>query len=230
MQRLKEWARRERQKLSGRPLPDVLAYVWEYYKLWIIGIVFFVCFGSWAAVRLFTTPADTWLFACFANTNAPLGNGTAFYGGFVRYAGYDLSEKKLEFNASIYCDPAAHPIGSSYYETLIAFLDSGALDVLVMEEDDITALGATGRLLDLEDARLGGFAARWAGKLVYAEPYDPDYGKPDVAVGIDLDGSMLVGENAAYPGGAVLGISAKAAHLDQAEVLLRYLFEETMPS
>lgn len=220
----------ERQKLAGYGPADIAAYIWEYYRLWIIGITAAVLFLGWMALRLLTTPTDNWFFACFCNTYAPLGNGSLFQNGFVRYAGYDLDEKGIEFSAALYCDPAAQPIGNTYYETLISYLDSAAADVVVMERDGIEALGATGRLMDLEDERLAGLAERWADRLVWVAPQDESYGKQQVAVGIDLTGSMLVGDYCAYPEGAVLGISAQAPHPDQAERFLHYLLEEEMPA
>lgn len=230
MHRLREWFAAEREKMAGYGPLEIAGYIWEYYRLWLIGITAAVLFLGWMAVRLLTVPTDNWFFACFANTYAPLGNGSAFQGGFARYAGYDLAEKKLEFNAAIYCQPSGKTFGNSYYETLVSFLDSGELDVVVMEREDIEALGASGRLLDLEDERLNGLVERWADKLVWVEPLDGKTDKAQVAVGIDLAGSMLVGDHCAYPEGGVLGVSAQAGHLDQIEVFLQYLFEETMPS
>ena len=220
----KQWFGRERRKVSKMSLSELGWYIWTYYRIWIVGIAAVLGIAIYVIVRLATVPGDTYFFACFPNTYANLGKGSAFYEDFAEYAGYDLKEKNLEFNASIYCKPS-NGSGSSYYRTLISFLDSGALDVLVMEREDIESIGEVGRLLDLEDERMGDFAARWADRLVYVEP-TVEYSKNWVPVGIDIAGSILVDKYNAYPDGAVLGVSAQAGHLDQVEVFLDYIFSE----
>ena len=220
----KQWFGRERGKISEMSLRDLGWYVWTYYRIWIAGIVGVLGVAIFLLVRLITVPGENYFFACFPNTYANLGQGSAFYEDFAEYAGYDLKEKNLEFNTSIYCKPS-NGSGSTYYRTLISFLDSGALDVLVMEREDIETIGEVGRLLDLEDERMGDFTERWADRLVYVEPIG-DYEKDWVPVGVDLAGSKLVDEYRAYPDGAVLGVSAQAGHLDQVEIFLNYIFSE----
>ena len=220
----KQWFGRERGKIAEMSLRDFGWYVWTYYRIWIAGIVAVLGVAIFLVVRFITVPGENYFFACFPNTYANLGKGSAFYEDFAEYAGYDLKEKGLEFNASIYCKPS-QGAGSSYYRSLVSFLDSGALDVLVMEREDIASIGEVGRLLDLEDERMGNFAARWADRLVYVEP-TVEYAKDRVPVGIDIAGSILVDEYNAYPDGAVLGVSALAGHLDQVEVFLDYIFAE----
>ena len=220
----KQWFGRERKKIAKMSLRDLGWYVWTYYRIWIAGIAAALGVTIFLVVRMVTVPGENYFFGCFANTYANLGKGSAFYEDFAEYAGYDLKEKGLEFNASIYCKPS-QGAGSTYYRTLISFLDSGALDVLVMEREDIENIGEMGRLLDLEDERMGDFARRWADRLIYVEPVS-DYIKDWVPVGIDIAGSILVDKYNAYPDGAVLGVSAQAGHLDQVEVFLNYIFSE----
>lgn len=228
---LKEWFRAERKKLAGCAAPEIMIYIWDYYRLWLLGLVAALVLGGFVGYRLLCVPGENWFCACFANTFAELGEGTAFYKGFAARAGYDLKEKNLVFNAETYCNPAKSTFGNTYYEALVALIDSGTLDVLVMEEADITALGAQGRLLDLRDERMGpDFAARWQDRFVTCRPIreDTDRGEA-VPVGIDLAGSRLVGEYRAYPAGAVLALGASLPHPDQVELFLDYIFEEDAP-
>lgn len=229
MSRFQQWYSEEREKLQGLSPGDRASYIWDYYKLWIIGVLAVVILAAAAAVHLHNTLGDNWFYACFANTYGDIGSDSSFCRDFARYAGYDLGEKNLQFNAQCYCKPSESTYGNSYYEALIAYMDSGTLDVLIMEEADLLAIGSSGRLLDLEDARVSGLLERYGDRLVYCEPFREDYGKELVPVGIDLSGTSLVGEYRAYPEGCVLGISAMAPHLDQVGVFLRYLFEEAEP-
>lgn len=229
MGRFQQWFSAEREKLQRLSPRERAGYIWDYYKLWIIGILSAIVLVTAAAVHVHNTLAENWFYACFGNTYADIGSGSSFCRGFASYAGYDLEEKNLVFNAQCYCKPSESTYGNSYYEALITYLDSETLDVLVMEEEDLLAIGASGRLLDLEDARVVNLLERYRDRLVYCEPFREDYGKDLVPVGIDLSGTPLVGEYRAYPEGCVLGISAVAPHLDQAEVFLTYLFKEAEP-
>lgn len=226
MGRFQQWFLGEKEKLRTLSPGDKVGYIWDYYKLWIIGVLSAVILATAAAVHLHNTLAENWFYACFANTYADLGSDSTFCKDYARYAGYDLSEKNLQFNAQCYCKPSENTYGNSYYETLITLMDSGTLDVLIMEEEDVLAIGSSGRLLDLEDERLSSVLEHYQDRLVYCEPFKEGYGKELVPVGIDLSGTALVGEYRAYPEGCVLGISAIAPHLDQVEVFLTYLFEE----
>lgn len=227
MERFRTWLASEREKVKALPGNERWGYIWSYYKLWMIGILSAAVLLGYGTVHFLTTPGDSWFYACFANTYADVGSDSAFCQGFARYAGYDLREKSLTFDAQCYCTPGENNYGNPYYESLVTMLDSGTLDVLVMEEEDLTAIGSTGRLLDLEDERLDGLAERWKERLVYCIPEEgTGYDKEQVAVGIDLGGTALVGSGSAYPDGAVLGVGALSSRYDQVELFLGYLLEE----
>ena len=172
-----------------------------------------------------TSCSDNWFFACFANTQADLGDGSTFWTDFANYAGYDLNEKNLVFNAQCYCDPLGRTSGNVYYQMLIAYMDSGDLDVLIMEKDRLQVIGTSGRLLDLEDERIRNVFAKYHDRLVYCEPQD--YEKDLVPVGIDLSGSILTEKYQAYTEDVALGVNALAPHPEQIEIFLSYLFEQS---
>ncbi len=194
-----------------------------YYKLWIIAIVAVVGFAvtmTWHAV---TTPSETWFFACFANVTDDLGEDSDLYNGFADYAGYDLTQGQLLFEDEIYCNPAsASTTGSAYYEMLIAYLDGGTLDVLVMNTDDLLAVGESGRLMSLSDERGSDLLETYSDRILTVEAdLEGDGTLTEVPVGIDLSGSLL---SEYYGGDCALGVSANAPHMDQIALFLRYLF------
>ena len=223
------WRREEGAKWAVLSWRQRFQYIWDYYRLWILGALCALSLLAYGAAFLRDAGRDNWFCACFANTYGELGEGSAFRDEFARYAGYDLGEKNLVFHARIYCDPTRENYVNEYYRLLIALLDSGTLDVLVMERDRLSALGSAGRLMDLEDSRTRALYDAYRDRLVWCVPRDEAHGREAVAVGIDLAGSRLVGEGRAYPADAALGVSALSPHPDQAEVFLRFLFEEAAP-
>ncbi|MCD8383157.1 MAG: hypothetical protein LUC30_09690 [Clostridiales bacterium] len=223
MDRLKAYMAAEWKKICALEPGERPGYIWMYYKLWIIAIVVIVGFAvtmTWHAV---TTPSETWFFACFANVTEDLGEGSDLYDGFAAYAGYDLTRGQLQFEDSIYCNPAtSSTTGSAYYEQMIAYLDGGTLDVLVMNTDDLLAVGESGRLMSLSDERVSALLETYSDRILTVEAdLEGDGTLTEVPVGIDLSGSLL---EEYYGGDCALGISANAPHIDQIDLFLRYLF------
>lgn len=223
MRSLPEWYRDEREKLAGYPLRLKLKYIWQYYRLWIISIGFVVCFAAYAIWNYVTVPGDIHFYGIFSNTYAQLGQGSAFYNGFVEAAGYDLTTGVVEIDSANYCKPSGRVTGNNYYEKLISMLDAGVDDVWVAQAEDIVAVGEAGRLLDL-NSDMAAPLQKYADRFVYCTPLDESYSADPVPVGIDLSGTALVGEYSAYPGGAVLGVNAYTRRFDQVPVFLDYLF------
>jgi len=224
MRSLPQWYRDEREKLKGYSLRGKLKYIWQYYRLWIIGIGFVVGFITYALWNYVTVPGDIHFYAIFSNTYAQLGQGSDFYNGFVEAAGYDLSAGVVEIDCANYCKPSGRVTGNTYYEKLISMLDAGVDDIWVAEAEDIIAVGEGGRLMDLNGEGAAALKERYGDRFIYCTPLDESYSDQPVPVGIDLSGTTLTGEYSAYPNGAVLGVNAYTKRLDQVIVFLDYLF------
>jgi hypothetical protein len=227
---LKGYLSEEKEKIVGLPTAREKAeYIWTYYKLWIIGAVALVWFVSFAVWRFFFVPRDNWFFAVFANTYSEQGaEGSELWQDFVDYAGYNPEEKKVAFNNSIFFDlTQGSSFTSSYYQSFVAFEESGDLDIVTMERRQLAALGATGRLLDLNNPECAALRERYADRLVYTEANDEEYSVEPVPVGIDVSDSLLMTKYHLYGGeNCVLGIGAHTAHLDQVENFLSFIFQE----
>lgn len=227
---LKHYLSEEKQKLSGYSWREKLEYIWQYYYLWIIGAVALVWFLNFAVYRYFFVPRDNWFLAVFTNTFSEVGNNSELWEDFVAYTGYDTTEKKVEFNSNSYFDLTK--TGGSvnkYYEAFVAFADSGELDVVVMEtRQQLAAVGATGRLLDLDRRECAALRERYGDKLIYTTPNDEDYESERVPIGIDVRDSLLMSKYRVYGGETcVLGIGAKSENLEAVEAFLRFIYGAT---
>ena len=226
MERLKHWYQSERRKLRTLSRRAKVEYVWQYYKLWIIGISFLLFLTVYITVHRLTVPADNWFYITFANTYAEVGNGSELWRGFVDAAGYDTREKNVYFNNSCYFDPSDTRY-NAYYTYFVAYVEAGTLDAITMERGDLELLGARGRLLDLSGNVL---AEKYADRLVYAVPANPEYGTEPLPIGIDLSDTCLVTEFHAYDGTCALGLSANCPHPDAVARFLEYVLSEVNPS
>ncbi len=229
LSQIRRWLAEEYKKIKNLSWRGKIEYAWDYYKLWIIGVLSFVILCAYITPRLLTANRENWLYACFANTYADIGGNSDFWRDYAAYADYDLSQKNLIFNAQIYCDPASEDYGNQYYRLLIASMDSGVLDILIMEPDRLKYLGASGRLLDLEDERAKEIFQAYQDRLIWCEPLEnKNYHKSRVAIGIDLSGSILTGGNHAYPDGAALGINALSQRPEEAKRFLEYILNHNL--
>jgi hypothetical protein len=228
MERLKAWYQQERVKVRNLDSNKAKAeYIWQYYKLWIIGIACAIFLIVYMIYRWQTTLTENWFFITYTNTYAEVGDGSELWDGYVDYTGYDTTVKNVEFNNISYFDCATNnATGNEYYEVFVAHVDAGTLDAVTMEEDSLVALGASGRLMDLNDARCSSILEKYGDRLIYCEPYDEEYELDKVPVGIDVSDSILMTKYNIYPDNCVLGIGANAEHLDAVEQFLDYIFEE----
>lgn len=220
-----EYIAAEKRKMEHMDLQKKLEYIWQYYKLWIIGFVCGIWFLIYMVVHLLFTPRENWFYGVFANTYENVGEGSELWDGFVAYADLDVKEKNVVFNPNCYFDPAK-PGNNQYYNAFVAYVDSGTMDIITMRTEDLKALGAKGRLMDLSNAEIAGsLAEKYADRLVYAVPDNEEYSKEPIPIGIDLSDTCLVTEYRLYEDSCALGVSSLAPHIDKVEQFLEYILE-----
>jgi len=227
MSRLSQWAKTEKEKISN--IPDNgkrAAYIWEYYKLWIIGIVFLIWFVAFSIHQYTTTMHDYWCYMMFNNTYADAGNESDIWEDYVEYTGYDLREKAVEFNAQSYFDYKKGATGNSYFEAFVAYADSGTLDGITMEKESLVALGKTGRLMDLNSEACASIKEKYGDRFIYSVPFDEEYSTEEVPVGIDISDSRLITEYNVYAGDCALAIGALSENVEAVELFLDFIFEK----
>jgi hypothetical protein len=225
MNGLKSWYIREKEKLQRiDTFRGKAEYIWQYYWLWIVGIVCAVAIISNVVYHYVTALKENWFFITFTNTYADVGNGSELWKDYVEYSGYDTTVKNVEFNNISYFDYATnHATGNEYYEVFVAHVDAGTLDAVTMERESLEALGSSGRLMDWNDERCASLLEKYQDRLIYSKPYDETYGTDLVPVGIDISDSILMTRYQIYPDSCALGIGSNAEHLDALELFLEYI-------
>ena len=221
---LRAWYISEKEKLKDKTTRQKIQYIIQYYWIWILGIgfgLYFLCFWFYRANFV---PKEYWLYGIFANT---MENGQELWNDYEAYAGYNLKEKNLLFNASSWFDPSkAGGTNNSYFQSFVAVTEAGTLDFVTMEEEGLTALGSSGRLLDLASDIAGDHFTSYEDRFVYALPYDEEYSTEPVPVGIDLSDSLLVTKYHLYDESCVLGVGAYSSNLDNLEMFLSFALGE----
>lgn len=205
---------------------EKLEYIWQYFYLWIIGFVAGVLFLIFFINRFFFTVKENWIYVMFNNTYAEVGDHSDLWDGYVEYTGYDLKEKNVVFNNSSYFDYKDNVTGNTYFESFVAYTETGTLDAITMPADSLIALGESGRLMDLESEEYASIREKYGDRFLYCEPFDEDYGKDQVAVGIDISDSILMTGYHIYPDSCAIGIGSGSVHTEAVEAFLDYIFSE----
>ena len=217
----------ETEKLRGMPFRKAAEYIWDYYKLWLAGSVCFLALFVYLAAHILSAPKEQRLFIAFANTMAEVGTGSALWQDYVDHTGYDPEEQTIEFNDALYFDYSMNRgRGNQYYAMFVTFVEAGTLDAVTMPPESLTALGQSGRLLDLSREECASIREKYADRFLYTVPYDEAYSTKPVPVGIDVSDSILMTRHQIYTGGCGLGIGAYSQRLDAVEQFLDYIFEE----
>ena len=227
MNRLKAWFAAEKEKVLHLGPRAGVEYIWQYYKLWIVGIGFFLCFGTWMLVRILTTPTTVTYYMTLANTRADTGEGSRLWTAFVAYSGYDPRAGQIVLNSDSYFSYAEDQgRGNTYYNVFAGMVDAGILDAVTMGTEDLTALGQSGRLMDLSREECRALYEKYGDRLLYALPFDTEYSTEPVPIGIDVSGSRLVTDYHIYSGDCALGIGSQCTRLEAVERFLDFIFQE----
>lgn len=218
-----------KEMTKGMPVGKKLQYIWQYYWIPICAVVLAVFMAFYLGYHAFFTVKDYWLFLLITNTRENVGNDSELWGEYVSYTGYDLKEKKVEFNNNSFFDASTKGgTNNNYYQAFAAYVESKTLDAVIGSRDSMVKIGESGRFLDLDDEKCQNIKEKYEERFIYCVPADEDYEKDLVPIAIDLTDSRLMTEYHVYGEGesCVLAIGAYAQHPDAVEQFLDMILEE----
>ena len=214
----------EKKKISEIDgFQDKLGYIWDYYKLWIIGIAAFIVVAVYALTSLNKAHSEYWYYMILANTMENVGTGSSLWKGFEEYAGYDLKEKDMVFNNQSYFDFTLKTTDNPYFDSFIVFAEAGTLDAITMECNSLIALGQTGRLMDLNSEEAASLRSEYEDRFLYYDALDADGDPVSYPVGIDISDSILMTEYHIYGNSCALGLGYLSEHVEETKKFLEYI-------
>lgn len=226
-------AREEWQKIQQMDKKSAAVYIWDYYKLWIIGIVTFVFLVFYFISAFLNRPKNTLLHVTMVNFYDNVSESSDFYKDFIKYSGFNEEEGEVIFDANVFFNlirPADSK--SSYFQKTIAFLEAKTTDAVICEYDNLMGIGAGGRFLDLSDEKVKSIYEKYQDRIVYleSEENDENAGKAGtrekVPIGIDISDSPVLARMNGYADKCYIGISAYTERLDAVEVFIDYLLRK----
>ena len=221
----RKWWIEERAKLSEMSFKKAVKYIWQYYWIFILGLIGIVWLAVFAVHRLIAGPPEYWLYASLANSTVSPPNVSRLQSDFAEYSGWDTREKQIEFSTNMYFDYNRNQArGNEYYNSFVALTDTGTLDLITMYPEQLAPLGESGRLLDWNLERCAELRKKYADRLIWYQPPEDAEVTDPVPVGIDVSDSLLVTKYGIYPESAALGIAAGTIRLDAIAEFLEFIF------
>ena len=219
--------KREKKKISEiSGWKDKLLYIWDYYKLWIVGILALIAAVIVFFVQSGMVSSEHWFYLILANTMEDVGTGSRLCRDFTKYAGFNLQEKDVVFNNQIYFDFTLNTTGNTYFDSFIVFAEAGTLDAITMEGASLTALGQTGRLMDLNCEEASSIRKKYGDRFLYYETEDEEGNPVSFPVGIDISDSILMTDYQLYGHTCALGLGYKSTHLEATEQFLDFILND----
>ena len=224
---MKEWFEREKQKLEGYSKAEKAEYIWRYYKLWIIGIISAVVIVVYVAVIMLTGVDEQNIYVAFVSAKTEIGGESDFQKGYASYTDTDLKKEAVTFDTGFYLDLSKGlPMGDTYFQKLVVLLDSGTVDAVVMEKDNLETFAETGRLIDLSNDKTKALMDKYSDRIIIIDYTDEEGNQMRIPVGIDVSDSILVTQENAYESSCVLGISGEVEHVEAVTEFLSYILGE----
>lgn len=208
------------KKLEGKAR---YKYIWDYYKIPILALAFLIFFIGYIINMLHNSIADHWIYVTYVNTTKDLGNNSELWKKYVAYTGYDVTEKRVEFNSDSYFNYLENKAqGNKYYEMLITYISAGTLDAVVMEKEALTSLAESGWFLDLSNESCAEIMEKYSDRVIYCTPLDEALQGQLIPVAIDISDSILMSDYKIYPEGTQYALSIGAMSHNQ-EAVLKFL-------
>lgn len=217
----------EKQKIKDiEGLPAKLEYIWDYYKLWIIGIAAFIVVGIYLLTRLNAARSDYDFYLILANTMENVGTDSSLCRGFRESASFETENPNVVFNNQIYFDFTLNTTGNTYFNTFIVFAEAGTLDAITMETESLVALGQTGRLMDLNDEAAAAIKEKYEDRFLYYETVDEQGNAVSYPIGIDVSDSILMTQYHVYGRSCALGLGYRSENTGATLQFLDYILQQ----
>lgn len=232
-EKMRRNASEEWQKIRQMDLKSAVIYLWDYYKLWIIGISVFIFLVFYFISVFLNRPKDTLLHVTMVNFYDNVSEDSDFYKDFIAYSGFNEEEGEVIFDANVFFNLKRPADGkSSYFQKTVAFLEAKTTDAVICEYDNLMGIGSGGRFLDLSDEKAASIYEKYQDRIVYLEPEEgmvkEGEEKERVPIGIDISDSPVLARMNGYADKCYLAVSAYTERLDAAEIFIDYLLQDVL--
>lgn len=212
---------REKEKIRSLDNKAKVTYLWDYYKIPIVGAVALIGIIIYFCYVIAVRPPESAFYASFINSYAEFSEGSDFYDEFAKFAQIDTKKYSINLETGSYFDLSkSSGFNNAYYEKTVAIVDTGIADVVVCDKDNYYNLASTGLFLDLEDESVADIYKTYSDRILTTNHAQTG---EEVKVGIDVSDSKWFKKLNTYANGAVVLISPNAKHLDKVQPFIDFL-------
>jgi len=182
-------------------------YIWEYYKIpilgGILGVIILVAL-IWHFATLKNTLANVMMVNATVNETGS-EKQTNLFSGFMKKNGYDTNKNEILVNDSLFADPTATDSTSLYsFQSMQTIIMAGGVDVFLSDEKLYKTLNSNQEFKDLSVVLDKETLEKYKDTIIMAK--DKDTGK-EYPSGIVIKGNSWVKDKGLYSGDVVIGVS-----------------------
>jgi hypothetical protein len=209
-------------------------------NLLIVLLTAAILFMIYLAAHFIGARGDTLLSAAWVNEYQDISDGSELQNAFLEYlqtadggrwlssfrtdtpADQKKADERLDFDAGYYFKlNSDKSYSNSYFVKLAARIESGKLDVMILNEENLKGVALGGRVLDLGDKRAGSLAADYADRLIM---YTDEDGS-EIPIGLDITDSPILYGYAEEEGRICLAFSSNMKHAELAQLFARFMLD-----
>lgn len=216
---MKKRLQAEKEKIQEMETKQAVEYIWNYYKIPIVGILVFLFLVVYFIHAFLNRPEDTLLHITFINCYDDVSETSGFYKEFETYAAFQ-EKGTITFDANAFFNlENQKDYSSTYFQKTVAYLEAGTTDALVCQKANLMGIAKGKRVLNLADDSAKEIYQKYQDRLVY---YTTEEGE-EIPVGVDISDSPLIENMNSYKDGCYLCTSAYTNRVEQVGTFLDYL-------
>lgn len=225
--RIRDKIREEWGKLRLLSWKARLAYVWDYYKPLMVGIIAVIAVINIGITVYHNLQTDTLLYAYMVNCNTYYVDSqtlTEDYTAYLSETGVKELGKNEEFeiDTSILLDDDDYSTNYAYQMKFTAVISAKLCDVALMDVEKFTEYAGWSYFLDLRELLTDEQLEKWADRIVYLENEDGE----SIPCALDLTDAPIVEEYGIYSDTVYSGVVVNSENMELCASFFEWLLAE----
>lgn len=152
------------EKFKKLTFKDKIDYLWDYYKIPIIGVITLVALIIYIFYLVFRHVPEEVLNVTLINSSLTSEDEISLDDDFLRMEGYDLEDYKISMDGHITID---NNMSGNAREFVAAMILAEEIDVLVWDEEAYEYVNSLGAITNLEDYMTVNYIEKYSEYAIY---------------------------------------------------------------
>ena len=227
---VKDLMKEEKKKLKGMPLKDKIWYIWEYYKIpiigTIVGVLMAVSIGHTVYMNRFETALSSVILKASYNFSDPSAVDDYFNVGFRDYMGLDENTKiTIDYSMSLnFEEEMSDPYAYAEMAKITALVAAKDLDVIIAPADVMEHYAVMDSFLRLDQVLPEDLYSQVEDMIYTAAVTETG---EEVQCGIRLSETDFMEDTGLTIEDPILGIVSNSNRSDAGITLIRYILDQS---